>query len=178
MSTLSDSQISLLSSSSSGILSRLLCHPLDTLQSRLQSPTNPSRTFLLSLTSLLSTHGPSGLYRGLPASLIGGTPGTILYLQSYDLTKSHLTSSTSLPPSLIHLTSGIIAEIISCIIYVPVDVTKERLQISTLSNEKLYKGSFDCLKKIIENEGIKGIYKGENYRKKGFENVTTNKQNM
>ncbi|GMH48983.1 hypothetical protein TL16_g00414 [Triparma laevis f. inornata] len=78
---------------------------------------------------------------------------------SYDSYKASL-SPSPLPPSIIHLSGGIFAEIIACIIYVPVDVTKERLQISTLSSEKIYKTSLDCFKNILANEGLMGIYKG------------------
>lgn len=78
---------------------------------------------------------------------------------SYDSYKASL-STSPLPPSMIHLSGGIFAEIIACIIYVPVDVTKERLQISTLSSKKVYKNSLDCFKNILANEGLMGIYKG------------------
>ena len=59
----------------------------------------------------------------------------------------------------------------SCIVFVPVDVIKERLQVqqttSTLtsgssSSNKLpiYRGSFDALLQICKQEGVRGIYKG------------------
>lgn len=57
---------------------------------------------------------------------------------------------------------------ISCTIFVPVDVIKERLQVQkSLSSKdalsesiKPYKNSYDALKTILRSEGLRGIYKG------------------
>lgn len=62
----------------------------------------------------------------------------------------------------------------SCVVFVPVDVVKERLQVQvsastsnagrTLESSKLappvYKGSLDALIQICRQEGLTGIYKG------------------
>ena len=68
---------------------------------------------------------------------------------------------------MISLTSGMVAEAISCVVFVPVDVVKERLQVqSPLSssdpNHKIisYRNSFDALIKISDSEGLRGLYKG------------------
>lgn len=52
-----------------------------------------------------------------------------------------------------------IAETFSCMIFVPIDVIKERLQVQ--SNLKLYnyKGGLDALREIASKEGVRGIYK-------------------
>jgi hypothetical protein len=65
--------------------------------------------------------------------IVGGTPGTILYLCSYDICKERLSQLQG--PFFVkdhfinHLSSGLIAETIACVVYVPVDVIKERLQV-------------------------------------------------
>jgi hypothetical protein len=95
------------------------------------------------------------------------------YLCSYDFIKNKFlerNSSHNLksPEFVIHLTSGMLAEAIACVIYVPVDVIKERLQVQKgaqsigggLQKGYYYKGSLDALKKITRNEGLGGIYKG------------------
>ena len=70
---------------------------------------------------------------------------------------------------LIHFSSGMLAETIACLVYVPVDVIKERLQVQQISilsrninssNQLYYQGSFDAFTKIMRNEGVRGIYKG------------------
>lgn len=50
--------------------------------------------------------------------------------------------------------------LISCGIFLPVDVIKERLQVQNLRNDYSYRGSFDAFKTIIREEGFLGLYKG------------------
>lgn len=54
----------------------------------------------------------------------------------------------------------------SCIIFVPVDVVKERLQVQRKVSEvagketTLYRGSYDAIRTIFKDEGLMGIYRG------------------
>lgn len=136
------------------------------------------------------------LYRGLGVVIVGGTPGTMLYLCSYDIMKeqlSRISSSSSSSSSnsnnnhynfLIHFVSGITAEAIACIVYVPVDVIKERMQVQQpppssspltmihtpihtthLVNEShgnyyYYRNTNDAMRQILQTEGVRGIYRG------------------
>jgi hypothetical protein len=61
---------------------------------------------------------------------------------------------------MVHFLSGILAETVACLIYVPVDVIKERLQIQHKRDSFQYKGGWDALVQISKNEGLRGIYKG------------------
>jgi hypothetical protein len=120
------------------------------------------------------TEGISGLYRGFGAVIVGGTPGTVLYLCSYEAAKiklaeqwesrTHLQLEQSGGEFFVHFASGLIAETISCVIYVPVDVVKERMQVQRSTDQNLkgraYKNSWDALKHITKTEGISGIYRG------------------
>ncbi len=119
-----------------------------------------------------------------------GTPGTVLYLTGYAFFRDTLSSlasnwggnntfNSNNKPALsqgqefgIHFSSGMLAEAVTCIIYVPVDVVKERIQVqsreSLISNINSlrkpqsyhYNGSLDALQQIIRTEGMKGIYRG------------------
>lgn len=44
----------------------------------------------------------------------------------------------------------------------PIDLVKTRLQnqVTTIADEVLYKNSFDCFKKVLKFEGIRGLYRG------------------
>ncbi len=205
-----------LGSATAGIISRLLTHPLDTAKARLQAPpslltaatnarinsnvppVNPPhyRGVRDVLLRTYKAEGISSLYRGFGAIVVGGTPGTMTYLCSYEWIKNRLTTKTTtpghshdndatnnddnsnsaLPDFVVHFTAGMLAETIACIIYVPVDVIKERLQVqqkqqtSTPLTKKEnnykhnhypgYNGSLDALKQILRHEGLGGIYKG------------------
>jgi inorganic pyrophosphatase/solute carrier family 25 iron transporter 28/37 len=96
------------------------------------------------------------MYRGLAAALVGGVPATCIYLTSYEASKRHLSSIPWVgeSPFLVYFCSGIVAEGMSCSVFVPTDVVKERLQVG------LYKSSADALKQILTQEGFRGLYKG------------------
>jgi hypothetical protein len=52
-------------------------------------------------------------------------------------------------------------EAVACVVYVPVDVIKERLQVQGKdANDIRYKGGADALVKIWHSEGVHGIYRG------------------
>ena len=44
----------------------------------------------------------------------------------------------------------------------PIDLVKTRMQNqrSVLAGELMYKNSFDCFRKVIKNEGPRGLYRG------------------
>ncbi len=131
------------------------------------------------------------LYGGFGAVIIGGTPGTVLYLTGYAFFRDSITMavlnmrrheegdgriSTSVTSGkhtlshsqefAVHFMSGMLAETVSCIVYVPVDVVKERMQVQRKANNAStslgyqYNGSWDALRQIARTEGMRGIYKG------------------
>ena len=120
------------------------------------------------------TEGVRGLYRGFGAILVGGTPGTMLYLCSYELCKVRLGALLDDDDVAkgggggrefaLHFSCGMLAETIACVIYVPVDVVKERMQVqhSSMLNMQgqYYSDSWDALKQIMKTEGVSGIYRG------------------
>jgi hypothetical protein len=142
------------------------------------------------MDALLRTYQQEGLralYGGFGAVIIGGTPGTVLYLTGYAFFRDSLSVAVSttrrhdedsgrtseyekptLPNSqefAVHFMSGMLAETVSCIIYVPVDVVKERMQVqrkvnASSSSGYQYSGSWDALRQITKTEGVRGIYKG------------------
>jgi hypothetical protein len=141
---------------------------------RAATSTNPYKGPLDVLVQTFRTEGISGLYRGFGAVIVGGTPGTVLYLCSYEMAKdklaeqwesrTHLQLNQGGGDFFVHFASGIIAESICCVVYVPVDVVKERMQVQRSTDQNLggraYKNSWDALKHITKTEGMSGIYRG------------------
>ena len=169
--------ITSLSSATSSIISRLVTHPLDTAKARLQVPISVkncafgSNMMYNGISDVIKKtymgEGVKGLYRGFGVILVGGTPGTMIYLGCYEKFRDKIDFGRLEQNFITHFASGILAETVACIIYVPVDVIKERLQVQSLSpkihaNEKrfTYTGSFDAATKIMKYEGLRGLYKG------------------
>ena len=153
-----------LGSATAGIVGRIVTHPLDTAKARLQSLSGPSyRGVSDVLFRTFRSEGWGGLYRGFGTVIIGGTPGTIIYLCGYDIFKEKLSffvPNDNKQGFVVHFMSGIMAEAVACLVYVPVDVIKERLQIQHMKDSSRYKGGYDALLKIIKTEGPLGIYRG------------------
>lgn len=103
------------------------------------------------------TGGLRSLYRGFGTVLVGGTPGTMLYLCSYDYIKEEMggNDASSSSSFMVHFAGGMLAEAIACIIYVPVDVLKERMQV-----QNTYRSSWHGLTEIWKHEGLSGMYRG------------------
>lgn len=102
-----------LGSAGAGIFSRLLTHPLDTIKARRQAAGHRYSGPLDVFRKTYSIEGVKGFYRGLGAVIIGGTPGTIIYLCSYDIFKARIASlqRTEEKDSFgVHFASGLLAE--------------------------------------------------------------------
>ena len=128
---------------------------MDTIKARLQAEAAQS-------ASSRSTLSLKSLYRGVGAALIGGVPATCIYLTSYEMSKGWLPSYPFFQqsPFCVYFASGMIAEALSCIVFVPTDVIKERLQVQGKTLSYGYRGSWDALQQIVRQEGLRGLFKG------------------
>ena len=178
----------LLGSSAAGMVARATCHPLDTCKAILQVQskskqysrvpasdisTNTTRgngvvyrNFFHVVRGLYKAEGFRGFYRGFGIAFFGGAPGLCLYLSSYETSKKYLTeyenSTFAKYPAATHFTAGMMAEAVSCILFVPIDIIKERLQVQGNTGVKApsqYRGSVDAIRQISRLEGIPGLYR-------------------
>ncbi|KAG7398935.1 hypothetical protein PHYBOEH_010040 [Phytophthora boehmeriae] len=104
--------------------------------------------------------------------MLGSAPATCLYLTSYEVSKDALLSVESFKssPSLLYLGAGMSAEALSCILWVPIDVIKERMQVqghplvtsgaAGSSGKLYYHNTLDALQTIARTEQLGGLYKG------------------
>ncbi|KAF0760132.1 hypothetical protein AaE_003613 [Aphanomyces astaci] len=147
-----------------GILARVACHPLDVAKANLQVAGQTAyRNSYHVLQSNFQKEGVRGLYRGFGVILLGSAPATCLYLTSYDQSKKWL-EAYPLFKSNLFLTSfsaGIMAEALSCVFWVPIDVIKERMQVqSRAGGGVFYKNTVDAWQTIARTEGLRGLYRG------------------
>uniref|UniRef100_K3X835 Mitochondrial carrier protein n=1 Tax=Globisporangium ultimum (strain ATCC 200006 / CBS 805.95 / DAOM BR144) TaxID=431595 RepID=K3X835_GLOUD len=161
-------------SASAGMIGRVFCHPIDTVKARLQASTAAGQTMASHLQlRKFSLQHLRGLYRGLGVSMIGSAPATCLYLTSYEMSKDSLQSVNVFrkSPSLSYLGAGMLAEALSCVLWVPIDVIKERMQVqskvavtgggaSKPAQTLYYRNTVHAMQTIIETEGLSGMYKG------------------
>jgi hypothetical protein len=149
-----------------GSLARLMVHPLDTIKAKLQVQQSIGKeaefsTIRSAFLKTLHGEGVTGLYRGLVVSVVGAVPALMIYYTTYEYTKRLILQSEWLKqnPFLAYMASGLLAETASCVVFVPVDVIKERLQVQSNLRSYEYTGGLDAFKKIMHTEGLRGIYK-------------------
>jgi hypothetical protein len=167
----------MLASAGAGMIARIPCHPIDTCKSRLQVQTDSAasskklyKNVFDAFSRIARTEGVFGLYRGFGITFLGSAPASMIYFTSYELSKKELSEIGWLKQYgfVADFSAGLFAEAISCVLWVPIDVLKERMQIQKhrastavgASASEYYASSFDAVQKVIRNEGLSGIYKG------------------
>ncbi len=76
----------------------------------------------------IAKEGLIGLYRGFPIHIMGSIPAGFLYFGSYEFFKNRTLHVPYMQqhPFIAYLLGGMFAETVACLLFVPVDVIKER----------------------------------------------------
>lgn len=139
-----------------GCVEHMAMFPVDTIKTRMQilGPC-PIKSVSLShaLRSILKTEGPSGLYRGIGAMGLGAGPAHAVYFSIYEIFKKSLSGGNP-NNSAAHAISGVFATVASDAVFTPMDMVKQRLQLSSSP----YKGVLDCVTRVLREEGFKAFY--------------------
>jgi solute carrier family 25 iron transporter 28/37 len=143
-----------------GMVEHMAMFPVDTLKTRMQMMAgNAAGSSTTSVSSTLAwivrTEGPIGLYRGIGAMGLGAGPAHAVYFAVYEICKEKLGGSIAEGyHPLAHGAAGVIATMSSDIVLTPMDVVKQRLQLS--GNH--YRGIVDCIARVFREEGLRAFY--------------------
>ncbi|CRG93339.1 mitochondrial carrier protein, putative [Plasmodium gallinaceum] len=165
-----------LGSTFASTISRTLLYPLDTVKTNKQVHINNYKTdqnfnknFFF---SFIKKFGYKGLYKGFFFSSLTTIPATSLYFCSFEYLKLKRTNfkkkytekygdeNTDYLNFFDYFSLGLLAEAISCIIFVPIDVVKERMQAQKYLELKEYNKSYYLIKDLINKEGLFRLYRG------------------
>ena len=154
--------------------------------------TSHHRPILPSTRLLNAKHAIKNLYRGFGAAALGAPMASGMYFLGYETTKKTLKKirrerrlegafndddheeeeykedNKTTIHMIDNIITGVVAQAFAGIAYTPVDVVKERMQVSSVLPTNLktnngvdYRNAFDALKTIVKNEGIKnGLMRG------------------
>ncbi|XP_053696991.1 S-adenosylmethionine mitochondrial carrier protein homolog [Sabethes cyaneus] len=139
---------SLISGGIAGLVVDIVLFPIDTIKTRLQS----ERGFLRS-------GGFQGVYKGLAPAAAGSAPTAALFFCTYDGLKSHLNrwASHGQQPY-VHMISAASAEVVACLIRVPIEIAKQRRQALSVKHGT---SSLEIWYHAVRTEGIRrGLYRG------------------
>ena len=137
---------------------------------------NPVRAAAFHFTETVSIlgavyrqEGPRALFKGLGPNLVGVIPARSINFFTYGNTKRLIIDHLSVDKdsALVPLSAGALAGIVTSTATNPIWMVKTRLQLdknmeieSGGATKRRYKNSVDCIRQVMRNEGIRGLYKG------------------
>ena len=141
----------LISGAMAGLSVDVSLYPIDTLKTRLQSP-----------QGFWKSGGFTGVYKGISAAATGSAPGAALFFLTYESSKplinKHILrekNNNNLNSNpLTHMLAASVAETAACLVRVPTEVVKQRMQTG-----RYQKFTF-ALQDIYARYGIRGFYAG------------------
>jgi len=147
-----------LSGATAGIISYTSIYPLETVRSKLSVQNKGQyRGIIDCFGKSIKQEGFLSLYRGSLVSAIGMIPFQGLNFLTYHYLDEHYNSEKN---SLKTLLFGSWAGVLSVSFTYPFDTIKRRLQLSGEMGNPKYRGLIHCCKYILDNHGIRGLYKG------------------
>ncbi|KAJ3071032.1 hypothetical protein HDU98_005918 [Podochytrium sp. JEL0797] len=137
----------LLAGAGAGFTVDVALFPLDTIKTRLQSR-----------QGFIAAGGFRGVYAGLSSAAIGSAPGAAAFFSTYEFLKKKLNASVGNKSgnmdAMIHMMAASGGEVVACVIRVPTEVVKQRMQTGQ------YNSVSTAVTSILKANGIRGLYRG------------------
>lgn len=132
-----------------GLVVDVVLFPIDTIKTRLQSEKKFWRA-----------GGFRGIYNGLSPVAAGSVPSAALFFCTYEtLKKQLLPHANSKQKHFVHMSSAAVAEVVACIVRVPVEIAKQRRQVQ--SSQLRNRSAISILSHAYQTEGVRrGLYRG------------------
>lgn len=121
------------------------------------------------LASVYRIEGPRALFKGLGPNLVGVIPARSINFYVYGNGKRIISQQWNhgREAPWVHLAAGVTAGVATSTATNPIWMVKTRLQLdknvserSGGAQQRLYRNSWDCVRQVIRDEGIRGLYKG------------------
>ncbi|KAL1370192.1 hypothetical protein HN51_000488 [Arachis hypogaea] len=149
----------MISGSVAGSVEHMAMFPVDTVKTHMQAlgtcPLKRNVTVSQALRTIITSNGgPIALYRGIGAMGLGAGPAHAVYFSFYETCKTFFSRGNP-NNSLAHAVSGVCATIVSDAVFTPMDMVKQRLQLSGANG---YRGVWDCVKRVMSEEGFGAFY--------------------
>ena len=114
------------------------------------------------ISNVYRMEGFTSLFKGLGPNLVGVIPARSINFFTYGTTKNLYSKAfrKGEEDPWIHLMAAATAGIATATATNPIWLIKTRIQLDKAGTTRQYKNSWDCLKSVVQHEGIYGLYKG------------------
>ncbi|PXF47908.1 Mitochondrial carnitine/acylcarnitine carrier-like protein [Gracilariopsis chorda] len=136
--------------------------PTELVKCRLQAQPGVFNGAIDCTRQVVANRGMSGLFTGMQATMIREMPGNALYFMAYVGTQRSMIPEGGSVKDLNSgqlLIAGGMAGLAFWLPCYPMDLCKTLIQTDSETNPK-YRGFFDCVRKVVKSEGVRGLYKG------------------
>lgn len=146
--------------SAAGMASVAVCHPFDTIRTRLQLSPARFRGLVHCAAETVARESVWGLYKGfLPPFFSQAVYKSVIFTTSSALRRDVFARQS---PSTAALCSGAVAGGVNALIVAPVELVRNRLQVQ-YDNQRassLYRGTWHCVAQVVRGEGVLALWKG------------------
>lgn len=117
------------------LIEGMITYPYDLVKTRQQMAAPGSQVTRLTTTAyvhqIIETQGPRALYRGFGWNVLGGVPSEVAYYAVYTQAKQAMlqTHLGQRHPSAVFAGAGLLADLVSVLLWVPTDLISQRLQL-------------------------------------------------
>ena len=149
-----------------GGLGIFIGQPFDFIKIQLQTQPKQYPSAVTCFLNIVRKDGFLSLYRGLTAPFIGqflqnalifaGEGVALRYLEPDIKFHKEMSSKTVMNVFL----AGSCGGLLQCLVLVPADLIKCKLQVDRVEGKPAYTGNIDCIRKIYRKEGMSGFFKG------------------
>lgn len=164
---LSPATKSVIAGSVAGMASVVVCHPFDTIRTRLQISPARFRGFFDCAKQTIQKETARGLYKGfLPPFFSQAVYKSVIFTTSSKIRNDVLPNVPPLQPFLtptfVSLTSGAIAGGLNAFLVTPVELIRNRLQVQYENQRasRIYRGTTHCITQVVQREGVFALWKG------------------
>jgi hypothetical protein len=157
----------ILSGAAAGLFSDAIVHPISTLKARLQVSTSAASQSLVSnVRSIVNVEGWRVLYTGMTVYALSA-PARALYFGGYEAVRAFRTPQNK---AFLDFACGPVAQFSGSLLWVPMDVVKECMQVQTTNSSSASSAScasrtqlnnpVQAIRHIVETRGARGLYRG------------------
>ena len=139
-----------------GVAVTLSGHPIDTLKVRMQA--GHVRTLAESISYTFKADGVKGFYFGISSPLYTVPLVNAVVFGAYAHANYMLGGENSFYQGIL---AGSYAGLVNTVVVCPVELVKCKMQVqSSALGQAKYSSCWDCMVKILKEEGVKGLYRG------------------